>query len=910
MENKQFAKLGAFRQAPAAIQALVGKMVHDPQAPRTSSGQNKNINLNRFGLERISNNTAQDILDSDSIMQLLPDLELAEQILVGSILSPKDMSTADATIVVAENQFEGQIASPLLEVVSDHFKHDYKIDERLDIQLENIITRSGATILLVLPENNIDAMINGNQRLSMEHFEMAQSRLQTHKQLGLLGHPTTQGISMESFSGRLEDAAKVRDLKGNPLEYVTVTDNFNILKKSSLNQRARSLRISDRISSLNASLEDATQNMGPVSLNTAQIDALYNNRIAANKAIEVITPQSYMNRPSVGHPLAMELPSEAVIPVYRPGRPDEHVGYFVLIDIHGRFVSKSGTRDYYNEMRSNFKQGSTSSTGGNDNSSELLRLTREAMGVGDTGSTGFEYEEVQRTYATIMENDWQNRLRNGMYGEELEIGFTEEILRIMMQRQYKKQNTQVLYVPVELVSYIAFNYNKDGIGQTMLAKSKILSNMRSILLFAETMAGVRNAVGRKKVNITLDPDDPDKQDTVSKIQSLIMETARHGFPIGAPDPGQSLDYLNRAAFDFAINADSDDYGQTKVEYDDYTSSIQAGNPDLQDRLRRMQVSGLGVPPEKVDPTASPDFAVGVVQNDLIMTRRVKRFQRIFCQGQTKFVRVYTRNSSLLIDRLLKVVTENEGLLSEEQQKMSPEDLVRDFIDALELKLPEPDTTRTDLMLQSFTQFNSLLDEALGAWITVDMFPDDSFEGASSAADRFKSVVKSFFQRQYLAQNNILPELNVLHEMDGDKPAFNLLDAQEQVIASLGTQLHAFLMKERALREKWKKNFPAAPADDGFGNTGGDTGAGDGFGDTGDGFGGDDFGAPGEPPADDFGASLDTPEETPQDAEETPPEAADGEAEANAAVSGANTPEEEEDDNNQDDTLDLSPLPKP
>jgi len=803
MDNTPFPKLAAVRNAPPSTQALLRKLVHDPLSAVRSSGQTKSINLNRFTLEKISNQTAQDTIDSDSIMQVLPDLELVEQILVGSILSPKDMSSADINISVAENQFNGAIAGLLLEVPTRHFKHDYKIDERLDIQLENILTKHGSHILVVLPENNVDAIINGRPQVSMEDYKQAYTRMQSGKALGFLGHPSSDQVSLENFDGSLEDISKVRDKGGKTISHITVTDNFNVLKTPDIKKRMRSLQISKRISQLDVSMED-----GSFNLTSEQIDALYQNRGMSSKAVEVVAPQAYMDKPSVGHPLTLEMPAEAVVPVFVPGKPDEHVGYFILLDIFGRPVSKNSQRDYYNEMRSSFKANQK------DNSSELLRLTREAMGTTDNTSV-YEVEQIQQTYATILENDIQNRLRNGLYDEEFEIGFSEEVSRLMLYRKFKQQNTQLLYIPVELVSYIAFNYNADGIGQTLLAKSKILSNMRSVLLFAEIMGGVRNAVGRKKVNVTLDPDDPDKTDTVAKVQELIMETSRLGFPIGAPDPAQSLDYLTRAGYDFAINADSEDYGQTKVEYDDYTTNIQAGNPDLQDRLRRMQVSGLGVPPEKVDPTASPDFAVGVVQNDLIMTRRVKRYQKIFCHGQTKFVRTYTRNSSKLIDEMVKLIEGNKDLLTDEQKTQEPGEIVRQFIDALTVKLPEPDTTRIDLMNQAFDQYNDLLEKALDAYITPDLFPDESFEGASSAADRFKNIISAFFRRQYMAQNNVLPELNVLHEMNGEKPAFSILDVQNGYMAAMGTAFHEFLKTETEKRDEWKEKYPPAE-EPGFG----------------------------------------------------------------------------------------------
>lgn len=820
-ENNRYPKLVTRRGNLTEVSALLTKLVRDPTAPGGNNKDRQHVGINRYHLDRLANETAQDVIDSDAIMQLLPDLELAEQVLVGSVLSPKDMSTADVNFAVAENQFDGEIARLLLDVPSQWFKQDYKIDERLDLEMEDIVTKKGASIKIILPENSLDTIINGERHLSMEQYDQVVRNMNMSGTLGILGHPTDSNISMEAFGNtRVPEEYSTIDFRGiekllSPAK-VFVSDNFNILKGHGYKRRRQTMDITKRLNQLQVSMEGDPVRFGGQGNNhtegatAEQIDQLYRRGQVKSQPTYLISPPEYNNRPSVGNPLVISPSMESVVPVFVPGKPDEHVGYFLLLDMFGRPITRSENRDYYGEMRANFKNNQS------DNSSELLRMTREAMGS-TTADNQYEVEQVQQTYNAIMEGELKNRLRNGLYGEEFDIGFTEEIQRIMLYRHFKNSSTQLLYIPAELVVYIAFNYNKSGIGQTMLARSKILANMRSVLLFAETMGAVRNAVGRKKVNITLDPDDPDKAATISDIQTMILEASQRGFPLGAPDPAQSLDFLNRAAFDFAINAEGDDYAQTKVEYDDYNTNIQAGNPDLQDRLRRMHIAGMGVPPEKVDPNNSVDFATSAVQNDLIMTRRVKRYQRILMAGMTKFVRVYTLNSSRLMGAMVEIVLKNPGILTEEQKKMTPEEVVQDFVKALTVSLPEPDTTRLDQLMQAFEQFNSLLERALEAYLTPDMFPQDTM-GEGGVYEKAFAAIKAYFQRQYLSQNNVLPQLNVLYELDpkNNKPAFSLLDNQENAVETLGQAIQEYAANLFKIAEKWKKDFPDTAGSQGGG----------------------------------------------------------------------------------------------
>lgn len=892
------------------FQALLNMLQADPANP---NGTNKpQINVARHSLDKLSRRISQNHTDSDAIMQLLSDLELVETVLVGSILSPKDLGETDLTFTSDPTLFDSEIGRLLMEPIEEYFKRDYKINNQLDMMLRRILFRKGAHIFVIIPENNLDSLINGHRKVSMEQFQSVYQSYKRSQPLGLLGHPDPNkaNISMENYDVS-SDGANFLQHGGFKSTTVTVSDNIGLLRAPKLAEHIRKLRISQKLSKYSASMESEAHKTHKFT--SQEIAALY-KRGGYSEQTQVITAPEFMDRKAVGHPLAIEWPVEALMPFFPAGQPHNHKGYMGILDINGNPVTKEANRDYYGEMQGAFQK----SSGGEDSNSELLRMTREAMGHGGTGTTNdFDLNQIQDTYTSIMMNDFNNRLRNGMYDEDMEVGMTQEVKEMMLYRNWKGKATQLVFIPVELVTYIAFEYDDRGIGETLLQRSKMVATMRSTLLMADVVGGMRNAVGRKRVNIVLDPDDVDPDASVTQTQSLIMESAHRQFPLAAPDPTQALDYLVRSGYDFAVDANGNEaYSAMKVEYDDWQTNVQAGNPDLQDRLRRMHIASMGIPPEKVDPMSNPDFATSIIQNDLVMSRRVKEKQKVFCGHLSKFFQTFTRYSSILRDRLNVIIQKNSAALTGVYKEMSIEEVINEFIDSIEVGLPAPDTTQHEKQAEAFDSYNRLLDMGLEAYLTEGLIPDD-FTGVPGLAEKALAVVKAGFQRQWLSSNNVLPELNVLTEMEGDKPAFSMLDYDNIRTKSVSHAIlewagqHLKNQKELATRF----NSVVEGSDDTAGDYGSDStndetsssGGDDTFADTGGGFGGDmDFGGTdtGESSGDDLipdmnENSFDTVpgdnvgEAETSDATANPVEAAATDNEAAGAQPGSTEEEEEE-----------------
>lgn len=807
-DKNDFNKVGLKRpESNEQLKAVIGLLT--PKKKEGDSKRNATTTVNRELLEQIASRTNQNAIDADSIYQLLPDLTLAEQILVGSILSPRDMSNADTTYSCDDKVFDPDLARPLIGVVENHFKNVYRIDAELETILETALFKEGSYPLLVLPENNLDELINGPIVDASEQFTDRFLSKDNTRGIGFLGAGTLQNdrksrASLESYGKTY--SGDVRGNNNTPIPLITVTDNFNVLKGDAWNRRVKAATIKSILGAEKS--RSSVANEAHHGISDEKFESLYRKRYQ-NKAEEVavVRPQAYLDRASRGHPLVMKLPSGSVIPIHAPGKPEQQLGFFIMIDQNGRPVTKETSRDYYGELNTAYSNiGSDSNETGS-----IIRQVRDAMGMKSNLAEKSQVSELTKTFESILENDLVNRLHNGLFNEDLEFDLGQQLSSMLLSRSLSNKKTQLVFIPKELLTYIAFDYRDDGVGRTVLERLKILASMRVSLRFARTMGNLRAAIPRKRVSLSVDENDHDPMVTIEYMKTLVLEAQKQGFPVGCSDPTQIVDALQRQGIDFAINGNGNPaIPNADVTFEDYVTTNEAGNPEFEDQLRREMLMSIGIPPELVDPTSSPDFAVSVVNNNLMMQRYVIRLQRTLMDGVTKFVREFCDHSSILRNQMKEELEAHKDQLTDEQKQMTTDEVVDGFISSIIVSLPSPDSSRTESQIESLQHYSELLDLGLECYITEDIIPE-KYRGTHDI-NRVISVIRSYFLRRYMSKNNILSELDGMTELDDDsKHTFDILGQQEPLVNTIGKAVEAYF--KRYEPEETEEETSDADADD-------------------------------------------------------------------------------------------------
>ena len=800
MDNKLIGKDSKprldFVKKDQRLEALTQKLL----PPNLNNSAYKGIDIpNIFEYGAISQELGRSINDTDAMFQLLPDLDLTEMILVSSILAPKDYIHSDLTYKVNNDDIDAELSAPLLKVIEDHFTKVYKIKDLLPEMLSDALFRKGAYPLAILPENALDAIINSTKRVSMEDISADFNKHGQPAPLGLLGlrkggRVRSELASLEELAGPLDisqvQAYKPADWKIN--EFTSVTDNFNILKMPLLRDKLTHDRARD-IMSLAGINKASMENNGNV--NTPELSYYRNRNYTQQPAIH-IKPAAAYEKATVGHPMTMRWPMESIIPIHRPGSPKEHIAYILLIDQYGNPVVKESAMDYYNQLGGSINSDADSGV------SQLLRNTYQAVhGVSGAGNWGHDkITDPTATYASIIETDLRERLRAGIWGDSVEIARPDDVYRICLSRALAKQHTQLLCIPAELVTYIAFDYNENGTGRSMVESSKILGSIRAVLLFADTMAAVNNSTPKTRLNIQLDPQDTNPGQTVGFLLNEHAKTKQIGYPVGVANPMDIVGYLQASSTIVNVTGNTG-YPETKVDTEDYQSNRTRPDSTLQDEIRKRHNQHFGITPEVVDQSMQGDLATTVVNSNILFAKRVLMWQNTFCIFLADHIKQYTINSSILMADLRAVLEGNKGKLpaelkankTEEQMAMLMESYLIGFIRDVTVSLPQPDTSALKSQVEALDQYKQLIDSAITAYVDAGFLDASVLGDSANSLESVIAAIKASYIRRFMRENNILPELAELVTFD-DKhgPAMDLLAVHTSHVDALRKSLDGYI----------------------------------------------------------------------------------------------------------------------
>lgn len=784
---------GLYIDDPTA-KKLIGNLVKDPETRSKTT-----LDLNKSKYENKTDEIAASINDNHSLRQMLPDLDLAKHIIVSSILSPHDLQTATLSYRVAKPFDVHPLAGELIRAIETHFTSIYKIQEELPTILEEALFETGASVRAIIPESELTRIINSQTSIAQESvtpFLTNDFRLKSS--IGVLGDAQDRKTttSLESMF----DDNRSRVLAASDTEKklsITVTDNPSSLLVPLLQKRLRNQNLLHRYrtSGYKASLEAKKEKRIKVD------DVAAPRRFYDPEHLVTLSDPGIVNIEEDDLATVMKLPMESVIPVHTPGDPSNHIGYWVVLDENGHPIKKARTTNYYSLMQTQLKSKSQTS--------DLIQKTARAWYGVDQFQNEDDPSAAAKVYSHLIEKELITRLKNGLYQDGVEISMREEAYKLMFSRSLAQKGTQLLFLPAEFVSYYAFHYDEEGVGQSLIEATKIVGSIRAMLMFSSTMGMMRNSIGRTMLEIEFDGDEPDPEKLREYVIQEYLNSRSPFFPIGEPNPINIVDYIRRAGVEVKTTGHPD-LPDTKVNIDNFNSSISLPESDLEEQMKNRQYLGLGLSPDLMDQASSLDLATSVVRRDLLLSKRVLNYQTQYCAKLTRHHQIYTHYSGQLLEELGTIIAEGRKKNSESEffKEMDDEELLATFVKSIEVALPKPDTSTVENQAEALEVQSRMIEEALEWYLSSDMFTSDDLKELEYLVPNIKAQIKSLYMRRYMRSNNILTELDEMITFDQEDKKVPLMDELKSHAESVSKGLFDYLLEMDKLERNRAKKLEA------------------------------------------------------------------------------------------------------
>nr|DAR02469.1 MAG TPA: capsid assembly protein [Caudoviricetes sp.] len=838
-----------------AVYALLSKLNSSRQEESfKNNGDLSNTTPDLDYMLGISSEKAQEIDDNETIMQLLPDMERAAQILCSYILSPKYLMKPELQFRPPKNLFPQNTITIITDEIKKYFKKHHDIEGKLYKILYDILFLKGAHITAVIPEAALDEIINSDlvgQSKESYSIRLSQESLSHVEQLllnsnrpsrGFLGQPNYQEnhpkqftrkpmVSHESVEvhfGNTDDGFEPRVSKSTehyntsirvpeniefelPKEYakthkdaadktieiseegvwnikfdsskldtlVEVSDDLSILRQSFIRKEMLSQE-SARVAGIPTgfkptSLERETfSDRNIIDKIFRKIDDInsYNTDVLELKKLK---NDSQTARENLDEPIFINYPVEAVIPIFKPGAPSEHVGYLALHDEEGNPLSKAKPVNYYRELANGYNSRMTVNT----MASSLIQQGKTMFeGFSNKLDEARQLEMLSRIHSNAIIKDILDRLKNGLYGKNLDVGDSAEVSRIMFYRALRGQRTRVLFVPKEVMSYMAFDYDNRGFGISLLDNMKVLISLRIQFMLAQLRAGIMNSIPETLVTLRIDEKDPDPRKTIQIANVMALQSrSNSGLIIGASNVQTIEDRVNQSNIRMAIESDNPKIPQIGHDVTKTTADIPTPDNEVAEGIKRDTIMGTGLTPDMVDNSLSTEFAANVLQGNFITSLIAFQKQDRFNPLLTDFVRKTISVSPYLHKRLREIIRDNLEEIIENIKEASGDKtlsvkglassaievlidgIIDKFISAFEVNLPAPPNDNHESKAEQLQQYEERVDKAIEFVISQDVIPESLVsEDGESMVEQYAKIVKGDLLRDWMLENNYMPEI--------------------------------------------------------------------------------------------------------------------------------------------------------
>lgn len=739
--------------------------------------------------------TVSDRRDIKNILEMNPNAQLAIDICVNGTLSPNN--TLDSQLQYKSSYDKlGAIKSTLLQKIREIMNAQVELEDILPTVLKDAKYDVGSYALLVVPTGRIREMIkseklertNSDQKIMkfesmINDFSNVKRPLQADKRY----------LEPSALSFKLEDIGLETTTSLDVSKLITVHSDLEIIRMNKMRENwIKQEAVNGCLDSLEdfsnydikADMAEMAKEHKQEGLDESVIaDSL--NRARNYAFDDVISLAPEVDPDGIDMAVHMHIPHESIFVMHKPGSPEDHVGYYIALDMSGNPISVGDELNIHNP--------NYNGTYGNDASNSAMSgQANFAAGNTEMGFSGMNNSSIQgrrisdktALFSKVTEKQLVDKIKSGYFKHhDISLAEHKDLMQTMFQRLLSNKQTQLIFVPASLMTYIAFEYDENGNGISLIIKHKNIGVLNSILTLANTLSAINNTIDYKEVRVKFDDDELDFNKTTDMvIGNLVRHSSMNGSRLLSTDVYKQFDYLGTKGYQLAFE-DHPSFPGTSVEINNLDRERAAPDVDVMEKNEALLIQSLGSTPEVVDMARNVEFASSYFQSNLQAARRAIADQKILTKFLDKFIRTYLMNSPLALKWMIQEI--------DRSRKDNPElrgiktiELVRGFINSVTTHLPKPDMVKVELLDKAITEQEKLVDHVLKYTIGEEALQgEDVGEHLEATLEAIRRKIKAVIMRDFLASNNMFNEgiINAIFNNDEEEldSAMGRIESQQE-----------------------------------------------------------------------------------------------------------------------------------
>lgn len=654
-------------------------------------------NINFGGVERLTEINAAEKISNQIIMESNPQLERSVSIMSGLITCPNGGSKPTLTYSAgndSDDKTYNVAADKVCKILDDYFTNVDKLPKRLYDMVYKILGIDGSYVTAFIPDSNISAMAESGLESAIKE---------------VINSSSTKKISLDTAA----DSGTIY-----------FSNNHNLLNLRAMREQKFQIK---NAGYGKAGLENAKDKKGINSL------AILKRR--RNYKCERVVRMSKMTEAELYPAMNMQLPSESVAPMIFKSNPEEPFGFVVILDADGYPVTCDEEIDFDKDLR---KMGIKDKTEEN----QFLTKIANNFTTSKRDMQNYTVNSVYDDFRRYLEKEIYDNLVEGTYAENYSLEEDQILSRIAFHRLLRNKKTHILYLPITMVNYFCFDVDRFGIGRSLVSKTKALSNIYTVLFYANFMGSLSNAIPRKRVTVDFDKDDFDKHKRMEEIVNQLVMSQVGSFNFDYNGPSQLMDNLTRHGLEFNFNnLDEGELPAMDIKIEDYKRDIRPIDTTTTDNVAKLIAMRTGFSPNLIDQSYSPKFSSEVLRENDVTARQLAGYHQRSSENTTDYVVKGTLNNPALMNQCLEACGGSD-----------PEGLLSDILTNLEVALP------SDISLGLDENIDAINDVITAVDLIVDkLYPSSYANGIDNATSDqmsyFQDIIKGFLLEDYMRRNS-------------------------------------------------------------------------------------------------------------------------------------------------------------